>query len=96
LAPTPLQMNFTSSKPLLGDPAQDLAYVKPNIERYDESTFGYYIAFANCRSLIGSLKCMQRFDAGITEDARVMSIGNEILPQFMQNVADGIRSLPRS
>jgi len=96
---------------LFGDPAQDLAYVKPNIERYidwrkfmrqyyasggrpiDESSFGYYIAFANFRPLLGSLKYMHRLNVGDTDDPRAMYIDNEFLPQFMHNILHAMRDV---
>jgi aminoglycoside phosphotransferase (APT) family kinase protein len=96
---------------LFGDPAQDLAYVKPNIERLiewprfmeryyasggrpvDESTLGYYVAFANFRPFVGALVYMHRFLVGSSGDARAMYIDNEFLPQFMENFHEGVSGM---
>lgn len=94
---------------LFGDPAQDLAYVKGNIEKHidwrkfmeryyaaggpaiDESTFGYYNAFANTRLFIAALRALEFFRTGRRRYPRIMTLDAEFLPQFMLSVLDGTR-----
>ena len=91
---------------IAGDPAQDLAYIKPNIDRYidwrvfmqayydnggreiDESTFGYYIAFANARPMIGSLHNLYLMDKGKSDDVRIPYMDTDFLPQFIGNILE--------
>lgn len=89
---------------LAGDPAQDLAYIKPNIEKLidwdrfmqtyyehggreiDESTFGYYIAFANAKPLTGALRNMELMRTAQSDDIRFTYMDTDFVPQFIQNI----------